>query len=175
MYFFFRMFKSNACINSLLCLSIILNFRKSLSKKIDSMKASQSLYLFWNGYYLYSEENQIVILNDQYNNSETRYLHLIILVWRCYWVFDWWTKNNVSTCICINKLNKAYFYPHWRYNFWYSVFKLKNTRIIIFLKHQHVCIVYWDTGKNGKNENLCQLEPEYAYVYVVTILISSAR
>lgn len=107
-----------------------------VQKKIDSMKASKSLYLLWNGYYLYSEENQIVILNDQYNNSETRYLHLIILVWRCYWVFDWWTKNNVSTCICINKLNKAYLYTHWRYNFWYSVFKLKNTRIIIFLKKQ---------------------------------------
>lgn len=33
--------------------------------------------------------------HDQYTNPETKYLHLIILIWRCYWVFDSWTKNRL--------------------------------------------------------------------------------
>lgn len=111
MYCFFWMFQSNVCIYSFLCWSKILNFRKSLSqKKFDSMKPSQILYLYWNGNYLYSEANQNVFKHDQYNNPETKYLHLIILIWKCYWVFDLWTKNRLR--FYIKQLLFLWFYVY---------------------------------------------------------------
>lgn len=107
----FWMFQSNVCIYSFLCWSKILNFRKSLSQK---------KLILWNllkfcictemGIIFIQRQTKMFFKHDQYNNPETKYLHLIILIWKCYWVFDLWTKNRLR--FYIKQLLFLWFYVY---------------------------------------------------------------